>query len=88
MSKSDILQIRNEGGFCIWSLNWNGVAANNPTTPTATALIQTLFGSTIAAAVTNNSSNAQNPLDILQIYATNGQHLLLRVTNAGTVSQS
>lgn len=83
-SSLDIIQVLNEGGKVVWSLNSAGTAFTNPTSVQHTVgALNTYFGSSLATAFKNSSN-----LDILQIYTGTGETLYRRVNYAGTVSSS
>jgi len=61
----DVLQVYNEGGKCVFSVDHTGVAHTNPASPTATALMWRLFGSSIQNAFDAPSFAY---LDVFQIF--------------------
>lgn len=78
----DVLQIINEGGNIVWSLNYLGVATVNPTNPTATSVFKRYFGTSVATAWTNYDN-----LDIIQITNPSGQAVVYHCDYLGTVYQ-
>jgi len=75
----DILQIVNEGGQVVYSVDSAGVTHTNPASPTSEALMWRLFGSSVA----NAFQNVDN-LDLLQIYSPTGQTLEYHIDSTGT----
>ena len=81
-SALDIVQVINEGGAIVWSLNSVGTSFTNPTAlQYTTGALNTYFGSSLATAFTNPSS-----LDLIQIYSGTGETLEQRVSSTGVVS--
>lgn len=66
-SKQDILQVLNQGGKVVFSIDYLGAAHTNPSTPTPTALYQQNGAASLALAFTNPSG-----LDLLQISSPGG----------------
>lgn len=72
ISQLDLIQVINQGGTVVWNLNYLGVAAANPASPTTgptgiySAMLRQFFAPSLAAAFTNLGN-----LDILQVMKRN-----------------
>ena len=75
----DVLQVVNEGGSVVYSIDSAGTAHTNPTSPTSEALMWLLQGSSLANAFQNEA----NQLDLFQIYSPTGQTLEYYVDFSG-----
>jgi hypothetical protein len=76
----DVLQIVNEGGSVVYSIDSTGTAHTNPTSPTSESLMWRLQGSSISNAFQNDPSQ----LDLFQIYSPVGGALVYYVDFTGT----
>lgn len=61
-SQQDIIQVVNQGGNVIWSLDASGVATDNPSTPTSDAVLAKLYADSFSEAFRNPYQ-----LNILQV---------------------
>lgn len=84
-SALDILQVINEGGKVVWNCDHAGTTNTNPVSPTKTALLMTLFGSTVVAAF-EGAFQAITDLDILQIINPNGGAAVYHIDSEGTAN--